>query len=83
LKADYSTKIKFTMNKFDNNGQGLKLLFQGNEMFTTKLGGTIHLILYLIMLVYGSQKFLQLYTYDAPTITITSKFIPAKKTDAV
>ena len=71
------------MNKFDNNGQGLKLLFQGNKMFTTKLGGAIHLIVYLIMVVYGSQKLIKLYTYDDPDITTTKKFIPADQTDAV
>ena len=64
------------MNKFDYNGQDLKILFKGEDMYTTRLGGTISLLVYLIVILNGSLKLRQLVTYDNPTLTTSSKFVP-------
>ena len=71
------------MNKLDSNGQELKILFQGNDSYTTKLGGAISLIVYTIVIAYGSQKILQLVTNGDPTITSEQKFVAASQTPPV
>ena len=71
------------MDRFDSNGQRLSVLFQGKNAYQTKLGGCISMLVYLIVLVYGSQKVIQLATYGDPDITTSQKFIPASENEHV
>ena len=68
------------MKRFDRYGLGLKLLFSGEDQFKTGLGGTVSLLISLVIMAYGTGKILHLYQMDEPVITTTQKHISLKAT---
>ena len=64
------------MKRFDLFGHRLHLLFAGKDTFKTGLGGTVTVLLYLVVFLFGQHKCMELVTKNEPALTTTQKNIP-------
>ena len=50
--------------RLDNHGVGLQVLFRGDGLFKTKVGGFISLLVTILVVGYAAQKVVKLYNHD-------------------
>ena len=54
-------RVSQSLKQLDHFGEGVKFTVKGQEAYKTFLGATITLLIYLVVMVYGSNKFNKLY----------------------
>ena len=68
------------LQKLDSFGQNLQLHFRGTNLFKSKLGGLISLIIQILVLGYGLTKIQKLVNKADPTIISIDKVVDLSKT---
>jgi hypothetical protein len=63
------------LRKLDSFGQPLQLQFQGRDLFKSRIGGTISLLIYMTVIAYAIGKCNKLVTKSDPDIFSTKRKI--------
>jgi len=67
--------------RFDTYGSGLNILFNGSDVFKTKLGGFIKVIVNILVFTYAIGKIQQLWLREDPLIQTISKLVKLNETE--
>ena len=66
---------------FDTYGTGLPILFKGSDVFKTKLGGFIKILINILVFIYALNKIRQLWLLEDASILTISKLVDLNKAD--
>jgi len=67
------------LKRFDFFGQNMAINFQKKSTHQTLCGGSISLLVRIVVLYYAAGKIIQCARKDDPTITSTTKFLDRKR----